>query len=50
VFCEEWEPTPEEIAEHQERARECRERHYAKRREETPVQTDSRLSKERLKS
>lgn len=47
VFCEEWEPTDEEIAEHKRRAQECRERHFAKRRAETHVQTDSRLSKER---
>lgn len=37
-------PTPEQI---EERARECREAHFAKRRRETPIQTDSRLSKER---
>lgn len=39
-------PTPEQIA---ERARECREAHYAKRRRETAVETDSRLSKERAR-
>lgn len=39
-------PTPEEIA---ERARECREAHYAKRRKETAAETDGRLSKERTR-
>lgn len=37
-------PTEEEI---EQRARECREAHFAKRRAETPIQTDSRLAKER---
>jgi len=40
-------PTPQEIA---ERARECRERHYARRRSETPTQTDTRLSHERARA
>lgn len=35
-------PTPEEIA---ERARECRERHYAERRREAVCSTTSKLSK-----
>ena len=39
-------PTPEEIA---ERARECRERHYAQRRAETATATDSKLSKRRAR-
>lgn len=37
-------PAEEEI---EQRARECREAHFAKRRRETPIQTDSRLAKER---
>lgn len=37
-------PTPEQIA---ERARECRERHYAKRRAETVDQVVSMVSKRR---
>jgi hypothetical protein len=39
-------PTPEEIA---ERARECRERHFAQRRAETATATDSKLSKRRAR-
>lgn len=39
-------PTPDEIA---ERARECRERHMAQRREETATATDSKLSKRRAR-
>ena len=39
-------PTPEEIA---ERARECRERHFAQRRAETVTATDSKLSKRRAR-
>lgn len=37
-------PTPDEIA---ERAKECREKHYAKRRAETYTQVDSMLSQRR---
>ena len=39
-------PTPEEIA---ERARECRERHFAQRRAETATATNSKLSKRRAR-
>ena len=39
-------PTPAEIL---QRAKECREAHFAKRRRETTVETDSRLSHERAR-
>ena len=43
--CEANDPTPEEIA---ERARECRERHYKERREETPVASRARAWRREL--
>ena len=44
VFAFPGDPTPEEIA---DRARECRERHFAKRRAETDEQVWSKVSKRR---
>lgn len=43
-------PNNPSLAEIEILKRELREQHYAKRRAETHVQTDSRLSKERLKA
>ena len=42
-----YEPTPEEIVEYEQRARECREAHFAKRRAEPATNTDSRLCQQR---
>jgi len=45
VHSEANDPTPEEIA---ERARECRERHFKERREETPVASRARAWRQDL--